>query len=228
MEKLIYLLEKRANLGLEEFEDTLLYSAISDARKLGAAQMVVNVANLNEAVAETSPQRIIGEWSHLHAVVHFWLETVDDRKYIEPIFATLSERVHGYLVTESRPQNFQRKWMDGERRPGVTQFTTCAKPDNVSEDDFYFNWQVGHTQLSFALHPHRWSYVRNAVARSLTANAPPYRALVSEHFRDLTDFTDDSRYFGSSQVVEEMYRELPGFCAVESMLSGPMSEYAFD
>jgi len=43
--------------------------------------------------------------------------------------------------------------------------------------------------------------VRNAVARVLTTGAP--------------------------EVLEEMYRELPGFADNASTITGPMSEYAF-
>jgi len=62
----------------------------------------------------------------------------------------------------------------------------------------------------------------------LTKNAPAYRAIVSEHFRVLEDFTDESRYFGSQEVVEDMFKEINGFCDLELMISIPMSEYYFD
>jgi hypothetical protein len=89
----------------------------------------------------------------------------------------------------------------GKRRPGVTQLAMICKAPAVSEEAFYHNWQQGHSALSFALYPLRLSYVRNAVARVLTTGAP--------------------------EVLEEMYRELPGFADNASTTTGPMSEYAF-
>jgi hypothetical protein len=51
--------------------------------------------------------------------------------------------------------------------------------------------------------------------------------IVLEHWAELRDFTEDARYFGTPEVLEEMYRELPGFADNASTTTGPMSEYAF-
>ncbi|MEZ5503541.1 MAG: SRPBCC domain-containing protein [Halioglobus sp.] len=166
-------------------------------------------------------------WQSMSAAVALWQDCLDRRA---PIEACLSETCHsitGYLVTESVLQDFDPVWEGGERRPGITQFGANGKPENVTDDEFYHNWQVVHSTSSFDLHPRRWSYVRHAVARPLTTGAPPYRAIVSEHFRELADFTDNRRYFGSEQAVADMLRELPGFCDFNHMVSVPMSEYFF-
>ena len=65
------------------------------------------------------------------------------------------------------------------------------------------------------------------MARPLTPNAPAYRAIVAEHFHTLEDFTDDSRYFGSQEALEEMIEHMPGFCDLNTMFSLGMSEYYF-
>jgi len=98
----------------------------------------------------------------------------------------------------------------------------------VTEEAFYHNWQQVHSVQSFALHPLRVSYVRNAVARVLTPGARDYRIIVLEHWQELRDFTEDARYFGSPEAVAEMYRDLPGFADSSSTTTGPASEYAFD
>jgi len=229
MEKLIYLLDRAGDDPenqhfFQSFEARLL----PVIRASGGRHITLNIADIDAPVLAESAARIVGEWKKVGAVVAFWLETLDARAEIEAAIKTLSPAYSGYLVTESIPQGFEFEWGGGERRPGVTQFTAHGKPDSVSEEDFYHNWQVKHSAISFDLHPLRWSYVRNAVARQLTRNAPAYRAIVLEHFRELRDFTDDSRYFGDAAVVEEMYADLPGFCDFNSMITGPMSEYWFD
>ena len=78
------------------------------------------------------------------------------------------------------------------------------------------------------LHPRRWSYVRNTVARPLTPGAPGFQAIVSEHFRSLEVFVDDERYFGSEEAVSTMIGHLPGFCDLGSMVSLAMSKYYFE
>jgi hypothetical protein len=227
VEKLIYLLQDCA-AGAPQLRDRLLGETAPALRAHGARDITLHIADLNEPVRQASPGRIAGAWDRLGGAVHFWLDNLDRRGAIEQQLAGLCGQLQGYLVTESVVQDCERSWRDGERRPGVTQFSAHGKPANVSEEEFYHNWQVLHSATSFALHPRRWSYVRNAVARPLTPNAPAQRVIVLEHFRELADFTDESRYFGGPEVVEAMYAELPGFCDFDSMVTGPMSEYAFD
>ncbi|HSB97256.1 MAG TPA: hypothetical protein VLC91_12450, partial [Spongiibacteraceae bacterium] len=197
MEKLVYLLNNKTKTP-ERFTELALENLADKLKRCGAYRVAINVADLNEAVQSAAPGRIFGTaWQSLDAVVSFWLDNLDQRRKIELLLSACCEHFDGYLVTESIVQNFAREWPPKTRRPGVTQFTALAKPAAVSEEDFYHNWQIKHSASSFDLHPRRWSYVRNAIARPLTAAAPAYRALVLEHFRELEDFTDDSRYFGT-------------------------------
>jgi hypothetical protein len=227
MEKSIYLLEKPSGTSIESFRDGLLTTTVALLRESGASAITINIADLTQVIEEQAPGRLIGPWQALSGVVAFWHDCIDARASIERHLRSASDAINGYLVTESVPQAFDPVWEGGERRPGVTQFGANGKPDNVTDEDFYYNWQVVHSTASFDLHPLRWSYVRNAVARPLTSGAPPYRAIVCEHFRELNDFTDDARYFGSPEAVAAMLEELPGFCDFNSMVSVPTSEYYF-
>ncbi|MEZ5573524.1 MAG: hypothetical protein R3E64_16120 [Halioglobus sp.] len=227
MEKSIYFLRKPSAVSIETFRDSLLVNTVAQLRSLGASQITLNIADLNTLIQEQAAGRLIGPWQTLSAVVAYWHDCVDGRALIEAHLREISDAIDGYLVTESVPQGFDPVWEGGERRPGVTQFGANGKPEHVTDEEFYYNWQVIHSTQSFDLHPRRWSYVRNAVARSLTEGAPAYRAIVSEHFRDIEDFTDDQRYFGSPQAVADMLEELPGFCDFNNMVSVPTSEYYF-
>lgn len=227
MEKLIYLLAREPGVDMTSYRRALFEKTLPLLRSQGARQITLNIADLDEAVRQNAPERIAGPWDTLGAVAEFWLDCLDTRAPIEEHLRTGFSGVAGYLVTESVPQPCVQDWGDSERRPGVTQFTAHAKPAAVSDADFYRHWQVDHSRLSFDLHPLRWSYVRNAVARKLDNGAPDYRALVLEHFRELRDFIEASRYFGAPEVVAQMYAELAGFCDVHNMVTGPMSEYRF-
>lgn len=229
MEKLIYLLTRSDDV--EGLGRQLREQTVPELQQEGVQHLVLNLADMDATVSAQAPERIAGPWQTLGAVVSFWVDNVDQREALEPILAQTGCSLEGFLVTESVPQPCERNWPLGEKRPGVTQFTAHGKPAEVSEDDFYRNWSE-HTSLSFDLHPLRWSYVRNAVARPLngahTTAARPFRALVWEHFKATEDFTDESRYFGKPEVVQQMYQELTGFCDVYSMVTGPMSEYWFE
>jgi len=228
MEKMIYLLSKHEKQPLEDFKSALLGPLIDELRSCGASRITVNIADLNDTIQADAPGRLIGAWQDVSAAVAVWHDCLDQRGPIEANLERISASTTGYLVTESVPQSFSPDWEGGDRRPGVTQFGANAKPENVSDEEFYHNWQVVHSASSFELHPKRWSYVRNAVARPLTKNAPTYRAVVSEHFRELEDFTHDSRYFGSEAALHTMIEEIPGFCDLNNMFSLAMSEYYFE
>lgn len=222
MEKLIYLLHGK---GLDAAARGDLAAQL---RQQGARQLVWNAREPGQwdTVQQKSPQRIAGDWGSLDSMLEFWLDCVDTRQPLERVLSKAGYRLDGYLVTESLVQAPSPQPPAQGQRPGVTQFTAHAKPAAVSEEAFYRNW-CAHSELSFALHPRRWSYVRNAVARPLTEAAPAYRSIVLEHFHSVEDFTDDGRYFGSAEVVEEMYRDLAGFCDVERMITGPLAEERF-
>ena len=228
MEKMIYLLSRPAAIAMDDFKSGLLTTAVGELRKHGASRITVNIADLNGVLQEQAPGRLMGPWQDVAAVVAFWHANLDERAPIEACLENHSAAITGYLVTESVVQPFATEWEEGDRRPGVTQFGANGKPAGVTDEEFYYNWQVLHSAQSFELHPLRWSYVRNAVARPLTPNAPDYRAIVSEHFRSLEDFTDDSRYFGSQEALQEMIEHMPGFCDLGTMFSLGMSEYYFN
>ncbi len=227
MEKMIYLLQRPAATSIEDFRGVLLNELIVGLRSNGASHITINVADLNDLLEAEAPGRLMGPWQDVAAVVALWHNNIDERTGIEACLQEMSASITGYLVTESVPQGFEPEWEGGQRRSGVTQFGANGKPPGISDEDFYHNWQILHSAQSFDLHPLRWSYVRNAVARPLTANAPEYRAIVSEHFRELEVFMDDERYFGSAEAVQEMIEAVSGFCDMETMFSLGMSEYYF-
>lgn len=230
MEKLVYILLRRPMLDEHIFSAGLLEHLVPRMRAAGAREITVHVADLNHAMdtPKTTSPRIFGAWDTVSAAVHFWLDSVDRRHEFETLFAEFAEKADGYLVTESVVAGYDRTWTDGERRPGVTQFALGEKPDGVTDEHFYHHWQDVHSPFSFDLHPRRWSYVRNATARSLTPNAPPWRFIVLEHFRTLEDFTDENLYYQSPKIVEQCWIDVPEFLDLKTYTGGPMSEYHFE
>lgn len=224
---MIYFLSRPPDQTVAEFSDWLLGPLVNQIRSNDARNITINVSDLNEVIMENAPGRLMGPWEDVSAVVSFWHSSLDLRPPIESALRHRAASITGYLVTESIVQPFDSNWKDGERRPGVTQVGANGKPANVSDKEFYHVWQTVHSTSSFALHPLRWSYVRNAVARPLTPDAPAYRAIVMEHFHTVADFTDDARYFGSDEALAAMIEEIPGFCDLENMFSLGMSEYFF-
>ena len=227
MEKLIYLLEKPEKATVSDFSQSLRENLVAQLREGGACRITLNIADQNDILERESPGRLLGPWQSVSAVVAFWHDYADEavERFAKP-FSAIAKRADAYLVTESVPQPFVPEWEGGTRRPGITQVGANGAAQGISEKDFYRNWKI-HSDSSFDLHPLRWSYVRNAVVRRLTEDAPDYRCIVLEHFHTLEDFCVDERYFGSEKAVATMIEEVAGFCDFENLFSLGMSEYYF-
>jgi hypothetical protein len=169
-------------------------------------------ARISPAATDVKATLLMGKGSELACLVEVWLDSLDTRASIE---AQLPGRFDGYLVTESVPQ------MPSATEGLLTHLSWFPKPSRLSDEEFYRGWQEGHTPTTFALHPLRQGYVRDAVARVLTPGSPPIRAIVSEYFA-AGDYTDPSRLFGSPEAVAQTMAELPTYGDSEDLSCRPM------
>ncbi len=187
--------------------------------------LCVQVADL-AADPRVLPQHFMGEGQRIGASVSLWLDSLDDRAPIERALGSVSARADGYLVTESIPQACRdRSWPDGAKSPGVTQFVCFPKPERLSDEDFYRGWHEAHTPFSFELHPTRWSYTRNAVARVLTPGSPPYRAIVEERWRTFETWLDPKQLFGSPEILARCQQEVVAYADFDTLQQTVMSEH---
>ena len=166
------------------------------------------------------------------ATVGVWLDSLDRRGPYEDVLAGAAGRSAGYLVTESVPLDYERRtWPDGERSPGVKQITMFDKRADIDDAQFFARWHGSHTPLTFEVHP-VCLYVRHAVARAVTDDAPPWRGIVEEGLREVEDLTDPMRYFsagGSPDTLEHNVKrvmdDVSTFLDLESVESYPTAEY---
>lgn len=153
---------------------------------------------------------LLGMGPSLAGLVSVWVDSVD-------AWPELVEQVPGdaYLVTESVPQPVD----DPELLVHLSWF---PKPDRLSEEEFFHGWHVVHTPSSAELHPLRRGYVRDAVARRLTPEAAPVRAIVAEYFeRDV--YLDPARLFGSEETLVRTMEELPLYADQPDVSSCPVT-----
>ncbi|MCX2976979.1 hypothetical protein [Candidatus Marimicrobium litorale] len=225
MEKIVYLTFPPEGFNATDYRDQLL-TRLSQRTILsdGVSGLTVSVNDLLQDIPR--PMLLLGNAETLGAAVSVWIDSLDNRAPLETVLSADGTRVDGYLVTESIPQAcVDRNWADGERSPGVTHFTWFDKAQDLSDADFFYNWFEVHTPFSFELHPLRWEYVRNAVARPLTPGAPAVRAIVGERFRELRDYTDPERLFGSHEALAKSAEEAGDFSDPSTLRSLPLSEY---
>lgn len=226
MEKLSYLVVGSPVPAPERLEE-VGRPAVEAARRLGAGAISLLIPDHTEILEARAPRRLSPTFRDASLLLQVWLPSLDERAAVEAVLRPAARELWGYLVSESTVQPEVRDVVDGERIPGITQVTLNEKPEGVSDEDFYREWQEVHSKHSFALHPTRASYERNAVARRLTTEAPDHRALVLERFPRLEDFVDDSIYFGDPEVLAEMVRHVPSFYRFDTAVTGGMSEYWF-
>lgn len=223
MEKLIYVLMGPVD-AVDGRLDRIAADAVPAARSLGGERMALLLPDEFDEIRARCPARLMGDFDGVAAIFECWLPSLDTRAVIEGALAPHAESLWGYLVTESTMDPCPHEVDDGDRVPGVSQWTINDKPDAVSMEDFYREWAV-HSEISFDLHPHRDSYIRNAVARALTPAAPRYLGIVIERFPSLEHFVDESLYFGDPAVVKKMFEHSPTFYEFEGAISGGFSEF---
>jgi hypothetical protein len=224
MEKLVYLLHKREQDSIESFRSELLERTCPRLLDQGARLLSLNVADIGER-AQQSPL-ILGDGKTLSASVSLWFDSLDRRGPAEALLGALGGRLWGYLVTESVPLDYpDRDWPDGKRSPGATLVTAFPKPERLSDDAFYAHWHGSHTPLSLEIHPF-WRYVRNAVARRVTPEGPPYRGIVEERVRDIEDLIDITRLFrGKAENMERGLEDVNRFIDQADISCTLMNEY---
>ncbi len=224
MEKLVYLTRLRGA------DDHVAHAAaVLDAARREllprARALTVQVADL-AADPRLQPAHFLGEGRQIGACISLWLDCLDERAPIEKALGAVSARADGYLVTESIPQPYpDRDWPDGAPSPGVTQLVCFPKPERLSDEEFYRGWHQEHTPFSFELHPSRWLYVRNAVARVLTPGSPPYRAIVEERWRSLETWLDPAQLFGSPEILAKCQAEVVRYADFDALQQTLMSEH---
>ena len=224
MEKLVYLSWRKPGLAIEDYRRQLIEDAAPRLFAAGAKRLELQLSDLLGTLPK--PMLLMGEGATLSAAVSLWLDCYDARAEIEAVLHAESERLDGYLVTESVPQPCaDRDWPDGACSPGVTHFTWFEKPAAISDEDFFRAWHELHTPFSFELHPRRWSYVRNSVLRALTPGSRPIRAIVAERFRTQLDYTDPRLLFGSKEALARSAAEVARYADPTRMHSVPLSEF---
>jgi hypothetical protein len=236
MEKLIYLLWADRDQDAGAVCRDLLARAAPRLRDEGVLRLAMA---LNDADASVpAPLPVPAGQTPLTAEVAFWIECVDRRGPYEAILAESGCRVDGYLVTESLYTDYggnrwsrPRDWPDGQRSPGLLTVTLLEKPERLAYAEWIERWHGTQSPVSEAMQP-RARYVRNAVARPLTAGAPPYLGIVEEAWPSEEHVRDPMLFYGAEGSEERMrsnaqrmLESVRAFLDLDRIHTVTMSEY---
>ncbi len=237
MEKLVYLVWNGTGPVSAELGGEVLGPVADRLAALEPAGLAIGLADA-DAAAVRLPMPPPPDDPAPVAIVSVWLDNHDDRAAVEAILAPVAERLAGYLVTESIPTDYgdnewssARDWPDGQRSPGVTMLTLMEQPDRMATDDWYAHWYGTQTPMSTAIQP-RIRYVRNAVARPLTPDAPPYRGIVEEAWPSIEHVNDPMLFYcadGDQATLDAnlktMIDSVTAFLDLDRIRLAAMSEY---
>lgn len=171
-------------------------------------------------------------------LVSIWLDRYDDRAPFEAVLQAECASIAGYLVTESMYTDYggnryagPRDWPDGQRSPGVVMVTLLRRPATMSAEDWIAHWHGVQSPVSESMQP-RMRYVRNAVARPITPDAPPIEGIVEEAWPSPEHMTDPMLFYcadGDPEVMKAnlsaMLESVTGFLDLNELRSFTTSEY---
>jgi hypothetical protein len=174
----------------------------------------------------------------LHGLVSLWVDTVEDRVPFEEVLATSAARLAGYSVVESLYRDYggnrwsaARDWPDGQRSPGVLTVALLEQHPELSFEDWVQRWHTRISPITEAIQP-RCRYVRNAVFRPVTDDAPPLRGIVEEAWPSLAHVTEPMLFYCAdgdpdqmNAHVEQMMAEITAFVDLSTLRSVTMSEW---
>jgi hypothetical protein len=237
MEKLVYLLWNDSGRADGAVAARLLGPVAGALSALDPAGLTMDLAD-DTAAAVSLPLPPPPDDPAPFALVSIWLDCHDDRAAFEDVLRPVADRLAGYLVTESIPTDYGdnewasvRDWPDGERSPGVVMLTLMEQPDRLSAQEWYEHWYGTQTPMSTEIQP-RIRYVRNAVARPLTPQAPPYRGIVEEAWPSADTVNDPMRFYladGDEALLAErmnvMMTSVGAFLDFDRIRLAAMSEY---
>jgi hypothetical protein len=229
LEKLCYVIWKRADASGAALRDALLRDAVPALHAAGASKITVLVAD--EHAEAVQKARITREGEPIGGLVSLWLDCVDEHACIEAILRPHVAKLAGYLVTESVVlPNTTHTAAPGERTPGVTLLALLEKPKRLDFDQWIAIWHGQHSPLALETQC-TYLYVRNVVVRALTPGAPPWRGIVEEGFPSEA-VTDPMLWYkaeGDPKKMREnlgrMIASVRVFLDIERVESHPLSEY---
>jgi hypothetical protein len=236
VEKLMYLLWPEVPRERAEVADAVLGDLAAQLLGLGPLRLSIDVRDTESDIPAPVPTPE-GEMT-VDAVISLWLDAVDQRPAYEEVLVGGSGRLAGYSVVESLYRDYggnrwsvPRYWPDGVRSPGVLTVAMLEQHPDQSSEEWITRWHTRISPITEEIQP-RMRYVRNAVFRSLTEGAPPFRGIVEEAWPSLEHVTDPMLFYCAEGDLDrmnahivQMVEEINAFVDLSTLRSVTMSEW---
>ncbi len=137
------------------------------------------------------------------AIVSIWTE--HPAEAIDPVLASLADRVVGWEVTERRPLP-PPEIPDGSRADAMANVAFLRRPESLGRTDWLHRWLDDHTPIAIATQA-TFGYIQNIVERPVTSDVEQVDAIVEELF-PLAAAGDVHAFYGSGGDDVELNRRM--------------------
>ena len=203
MEKLAYQLWKKDDDSLETFKEALLKNLSRDIGEL-VSELQINIAdsdvipanNLAQSNYPPAPNAVI----FIKVKSYFLADTLES--HLEKI----TNKIHGFVVSESIILDNTEKSPLGLRSEGFSQVVFLEKPKTMSTFDWFDHWTNFHTKIAIQTQSN-FIYVQNTVVRSLQKESPSFIAIIEECFPSEA-MTDPEVFYNAQNNPEQFAKNV--------------------
>ena len=144
MEKLAYQLWKKDDDSLENFKEALLKNLSKDIGEL-VQELQINIAD-----ADVEPANDLVQSNYPpspNAVIFIKVKSYFSADTLESYLEKITNKIHGFVVSESIILNKPEKSPLGSRSEGFSQVVFLEKPATMSAFDWFDHWTNYHTEI---------------------------------------------------------------------------------
>ena len=198
MEKLAYQLWKKDDDSLENFKEALLKNLSKDIGEL-VQELQINIAD-----ADVEPANDLVQSNYPpspNAVIFIKVKSYFSADTLESYLEKITNKIHGFVVSESIILNKPEKSPLGSRSEGFSQVVFLEKPATMSAFDWFDHWTNYHTEIAIQTQSN-FIYVQNTVVRPLQKASPSFIAIIEECFPSEA-MTDPEVFYNAKNNPEQ-------------------------
>ena len=201
MEKLAYQLWKKDDDSLENFKEALLKNLSKDIGEL-VQELQINIAD-----ADVEPANDLVQSNYPpspNAVIFIKVKSYLSADTLESYLEKITNKIHGFVVSESIILNKPEKSPLGSRSEGFSQVVFLEKPATMSAFDWFDHWTNYHTEIAIKTQSN-FIYVQNTVVRPLQKASPSFIAIIEECFPSEA-MTDPEVFYNAKNNPEQFVK----------------------
>jgi len=198
MEKLAYQLWKKDDDSLENFKEALLKNLSKNIGEL-VQELQINIAD-----ADVEPANDLVQSNYPpspNAVIFIKVKSYFSADTLESYLEKITNKIHGFVVSESIILNKPEKSPLGSRSEGFSQVVFLEKPATMSAFDWFDHWTNYHTEIAIKTQSN-FIYVQNTVVRPLQKASPSFIAIIEECFPSEA-MTDPEVFYNAKNNPEQ-------------------------